>query len=237
MLRDFLVHSDIDILLLQEVNTDNLSFLGPNFNYVVNIGEHQRGTAIVYRNGIHISTQELHPSGRITSITADDTLIINTYLPSGTNKRQERENFIRTELPYFFRHRYHKLIFGGDFNCVLSAKDQSGNYNFSPALDTMVTRLHLKDAWEQKHPSQTNYTFHRQNMASRIDRFYLTQGMIQSVRHISVLPIPFSDHDSVIMKLTTDRALPLYGKGYWKLNSALLNDENTRRNFKKNCIN
>ncbi|KAJ4441423.1 hypothetical protein ANN_11278 [Periplaneta americana] len=29
MLRDFLVHSDIDILLLQEVNTDNLSFLAP----------------------------------------------------------------------------------------------------------------------------------------------------------------------------------------------------------------
>ena len=82
-------------------------------------------------------------------MTTEDTLFVNCYLPSGTNKRHERENFIRTELPYFFQQNTKRVILGGDFNCVLLAKDQRGHNNPSPALQMLVSELQLRDTWEK----------------------------------------------------------------------------------------
>ncbi|PSN47074.1 hypothetical protein C0J52_19319 [Blattella germanica] len=63
-LKYFINQNDIDILFLQEVNTTNLDFIGPKYDYVVNIGENNRGTAIIYRYGSKIEKYEYHPNGR-----------------------------------------------------------------------------------------------------------------------------------------------------------------------------
>ena len=57
-LKYFINQKDIDILFLQEVNTTNLDFIGPKYDYVVNIGESNRGTAIISRYGIKIEKYE-----------------------------------------------------------------------------------------------------------------------------------------------------------------------------------
>ncbi|KAJ4430662.1 hypothetical protein ANN_19252 [Periplaneta americana] len=82
--------NDIDVLLLQEVNNDNFEFLGPQYEYVVNTG-----TAIIYRAGMDIDQVETHPSGRVISMNLNNTQVINVYLPSGTNYRQERILFAK----------------------------------------------------------------------------------------------------------------------------------------------
>ncbi|KAJ4451297.1 hypothetical protein ANN_02758 [Periplaneta americana] len=132
-------------------------------------------------------------------------------LPSGTNHRQERESFLSKELPFFLRHRYDYLLIGGDWNCVLHAKDQTGQYNPSPVLTNMTQDLQLVDTWELLHGNRVEYTFRRQNGASRLDRFYITRTHSKYVYRIQVFPTPFSDHDCVLLSLQTDIPLPLYG--------------------------
>lgn len=93
MLRNFVKENDIDLLLLQEINIEDLNFIGNQYEYVTNIGDDFRDTAIVYRRGLEIAHTEKHTSGRITSILLkDQTLIINMYLHSGNNYRLESEN-------------------------------------------------------------------------------------------------------------------------------------------------
>ncbi|KAJ4449579.1 hypothetical protein ANN_00981 [Periplaneta americana] len=147
LLRSFIYNNDIDVLILQEVNIDNFNFLQPNYNVISNVGEANRGTAIIYRSGLPIKQSELHPSGRILSIlTEANELIVNVYLPSGTNNRTERERVISEDLPFYLRHKYNMLILGGDFNNVLNAKDQLGAYNPSPGLKRICEDLQLLDS-------------------------------------------------------------------------------------------
>ncbi|KAJ4429252.1 hypothetical protein ANN_26255 [Periplaneta americana] len=174
-ITDLDMQNDIDVLLLQEVNNDNFEFLGPQYEYVVNTGENNRGTAIIYLAGMDIEQVETHPSGRVISMNINNTQFINVYLPSGTNYRQERENFISKEIPFYLRHRYNRLLIGGDWNCVLHAKDQTGKYNPSPALENLTRELQLMDTWELFHGNDVEYTFRRQNVSSRLDRFYITR--------------------------------------------------------------
>ena len=56
------------------------------------------------------------------------TLLINIYAPSGTAKRHEREYFFNNELPYLLKSPTARMIIGGDFNCVITTSDTTGNY-------------------------------------------------------------------------------------------------------------
>ncbi|KAJ4437792.1 hypothetical protein ANN_13730 [Periplaneta americana] len=232
-LTRFINDNDIDIFLLQEINVDNMHFLGPRFHAIYNPGENQRGTAIVYRSSIEIKQFEIHPSGRITTLlTNDNTLYVNVYLPYGSNKRAEREHFITHELLYYVRHNFDHLFFGGDFNCVLHAKDQTGEYNPSIALDRMILQLGLYDVWEKLHGNNIRFTYHNLNAASRIDRIYVNAASTDKLKTVSTMPFSFTDHDCVMLKVEKLHHVPKIGKSYWKLNSQLLRDDKTTEDFK-----
>ncbi|KAJ4440885.1 hypothetical protein ANN_10732 [Periplaneta americana] len=202
------------------------------YSSVCNIGEDQRGTAIIYRAGYTIQQSEIHPSGRLTTVLmGDNTLLINLYLHSGSNRRQEREDFISRDVPYYLSQRYEKLIIGGDFNCVLHCKDQTGTYNPSLALDRLTNDLHLIDVWEKLRGNDVQFTFHQGNSSSRIDRFYINRTMQTFLRRIEVHPVPFSDHDCVLMVLSRIHTAPQIGRSYWKLNSKLICDDEVMNEF------
>ncbi|KAJ4451768.1 hypothetical protein ANN_03240 [Periplaneta americana] len=72
----------------------------------------------------------------------------STYQPDqgeGTNRKREREDFFTNQMPFYLRHRFHKIMLAGDFNCVLTAKDQKPEYHPSPALQRMCQDLNLID--------------------------------------------------------------------------------------------
>ncbi|KAJ4449788.1 hypothetical protein ANN_01192 [Periplaneta americana] len=209
-----------------------ISNTGARYSSVCNIGEDQRGTAIIYRAGYTIQQSEIHPSGRLTTVLmGDNTLLINLYLHSGSNRRQEREDFISRDVPYYLSQRYEKLIIGGDFNCVLHCKDQTGTYNPSLALDRLTNDLRLIDVWEKLRGNDVQFTFHQGNSSSRIDRFYINRTMQTFLRRIEVHPVPFSDHDCVLMVLSRIHTAPQIGRSYWKLNSKLICDDEVMNEF------
>ena len=86
LLGDFLFHQDIDITLLQEVTTTNLTFIR---NYIVhcNIGTEGRGTVILSKTGINLTDVMRLPSGRGIAANILGTRIVNIYAPTGAEKK------------------------------------------------------------------------------------------------------------------------------------------------------
>lgn len=219
-LQRFLYDYEIDILFLQEVTFTDFSSLR-NYTAHVNLGTDRRGTALITKPGIDLQSLERLPSGRVISGVYQNFGFLNIYAPSGSNKRKEREDFFRMDLPYFLRHLPRQYLLGGDFNCVLRPEDCTGSYRPSASLQKLTTSLHMKDALLCANQPAT-YTYVSGNSASRLDRFYLPQDLVHHVRSVETVPICFSDHLAVIVHLGVSLPFLPIGRSYWKLNTECL---------------
>ena len=74
---------------------------------------------MVTRNEINLTNITRLPSERGIAAEYRGIWLANVYAPPGTAKRQERERFYNSELPYLLRASPSNMIVGGDFNCVL----------------------------------------------------------------------------------------------------------------------
>jgi exonuclease III len=86
LLNNLLSGQDIDIALIQEVTTNNLT---PFYGYTayVNTGIGKRGTAILMKEGLNLENVKRLPTGRGIAGLFKDTWIVNIYAPSGAEKR------------------------------------------------------------------------------------------------------------------------------------------------------
>ena len=131
---------------------------------------------------------------------------------------------------YYLRNSLQYTFMGGDWNCVLSARDTtSDNYVISKALLDTVRTLNLKDVWFLKNRN-IEFTYVRQNYGSRIDRAYV-KDLANYITDVKIIHVNFSDHSCVKTTLTLPD-IPHQGKGYWKLNTSLLDDNLIKENFK-----
>ena len=113
---------------------------------------------------------------------------------------------------------------------MLSDRDTtSDNIVFSKALLNTVRNLNLKDAWHLKN-RHVEYTYVRNNYGSRIDRFYV-KDLADSIINIKVIHVNFSDHSCVQMEVTIPD-IPRIGRGFWKMNVSLLENEYIKEKFK-----
>ena len=232
LLKQYLRDQDIDICLLQEVNDRNLSFLSPDYNFHVNIGEKQRGTAIVFRCDLETTQVEVDPTGRILACVCNGWKIVNIYAPSGANLRKDRERFFTQDLIYFLRHVNDDIILGGDFNSVIRTEDQASQCNnYSRACHSLVTDLNLADVWTLLHPNSVQYTFFTRTSQSRIDRFYISRSLQNAIHSVNVTPLVFSDHEGVKIQIAGQPKIRICGKGVWKVNSSILSDKEIKREF------
>jgi exonuclease III len=158
MLDVFARLHDIDILLTLEVtNPFTLGFQGYTIHY--NIGTSRRGTAILTRDTIVVTTLFRIPSGRAIAASLGTILIVNVYAPSGTSKRSEREAFINNDLHFLLGSAPADILLGSDFNCILEAADSTGHGSYSRSLATLVEGYSLRNAWQAR-PDSHVYTHH-----------------------------------------------------------------------------
>ena len=155
--------------------------------------------------------------------------MINVYAPSGTNKKKEREEFFREKLIYYLRGNCENLILGGDFNCVISPRDvSSGNDSLvSKALMNLIKQVGLKDITKGYH-KLPEYTYVKHNYGSRLDRIYVKK-FFDNIHSWSTVPVSLSDHNMVLFKLNVKNMKT--GKGFWRLNTRILNEKETEENF------
>ena len=145
------------------------------------------------------------------------------HAPSGAEKRREREEFFNLELPYLFIDAPTTVIMGGDLNCVLAQADVTGHFNFSHALNTLVTGYDPVDMWASP-PERGVYTHYTQKGAARLERIYVSRHLNGRKRGIETTVTAFTDQLAVILRIALDVAAVHHGRGYCKMDAALLRD-------------
>lgn len=232
LLKDFIAINDLDIVFLQEVCFQNFTFIKSHLVFV-NVGFNNRGTAILLRRGIPFSDLLMSECGRITSIIINQINYINIYAKSGSQFKRERNIFFLDEISvHLNKDSASSNVICGDFNCIIDTTDTRGpTNNFCYGLHQLTLAMDLKDAVALR--NEKKFTFFRGASASRLDRFYMSSNLVCFVLGSQTIPVAFSDHHAVIIKLKIDvreRALT-YGFGHWKISPALLLHQETLQEF------
>lgn len=226
----FFRNNDADVVFLQEVSCVHPPVSLP-YNVYTNVGATQRGTAILTRPGLELTNVECHPDGRIITGRLRDLLLVNVYAPSGTQNRVRRNEFYRDTIMYYLRDGHDNILFGGDHNCLLNSGQSSGNPNICWPLHKLVTGLHLEDVVDVLNITRTHYTCVGPVSSSRIDRFYISASARQCVRSYDTIPVSFSNHHAVLLRLTGLPRAQVFGRSYWKLNCTHLYNADVYNTF------
>ena len=165
-------------------------------------------------------------------LTANDftCMVIGVYAPSDGDRRIAFYNRLFDLLAEMNFYDYSCLVLMGDFNVCESNLDRShqtidrrqGWAELSKILDL----LNLYDSFRFKYPNNKFFTFLSKphGTQSRIDRIYTTLNLTHKTSSYT-LTMPRSDHKVFCTHCSLKNLLPSRGKGYWKLNTLLLQDE------------
>ena len=124
------------------------------------------------------------------------------------------------------------MIVGGDFNCVLSQADCTGNMNYSKALDKPVRGLKLTDVWATTHP-RAIYTHYTPHGAARLDRLYVSPNLRNRKIGVETVMATFTDHLVVCLCITLVAPVLRRGWGRWKMNATLLEEASFRNQIQQ----
>ncbi|XP_062710647.1 uncharacterized protein LOC134288787 [Aedes albopictus] len=233
LLRDFVYDHDVDVLLLQEVVYEIFLFL-PNHFAFVNISADNKGTAIVVRKTMDISSVLLEPNCRIVSLIVNGVNFVNVYGHSGSNYRRERNDLYTNVIAvHLSKQEAAVSVIGGDFNCTLEDSDSRGpSKNSCAGLKNLVELFKFKDV--AKVMAKSDFTFFRGESAALLDRFYAPAQFVENVVDCWTIPLSFSDHSAVVMKNRTSKDnVVKRGRGYWKINPSVLDMDDVTERFER----
>jgi exonuclease III/nitrogen regulatory protein PII-like uncharacterized protein len=133
----------------------------------------------------------------------------------------------------------HSIIMG-DFNFVMDvSKDKKGgtdktNIKCQKALKSWMEDQNMYEAWRILHPEDKTYTWRsntKPRIFCRLDFFIVSANIMNITEKCEIGPGLKSDHSYV--KIITEFNSPPRGKGYWKFDSTLLEEENFKEEIAK----
>lgn len=222
MLRNFVNRGNYDVVFVQEVAVKSFNFYG--FEEVVNLNETKRGTAILFKESLVSRGAVKLADGRGVAVLIGDTVFVNIYAPSGAQHRKERKEFFSEGVTPLFAGSYEKIVFGGDFNCVIDKTDSTGNSPICANLAKIVKEMKLCDVWRLKGLGE-GFTYRSASSASRIDRIYVSGNVSERVRTVELTPIAFSDHCALACNIKLNLNQFVIRKGTWRINNRILEDQ------------
>ena len=253
--RDFFEMNKLDILLIQETHNfqqsdaqalfedhNLLLYINKEMTHPFPHGHLYNGTAVLFNKSLLEDFEVKHEilqRNRIQKVTLvkknegidcddnRDLVLYNVYFKSGNSKfvRKQR-SFSMDILNKNLERLYDKrIILGGDFNFVTCNLDTLRSFHpnreESAKWESITQKYNLNDGFRKKHRSKRFYTRVTRKSATRIDRIYSTEHLI-NYSHIS---LPFSDHCSSPSITVDVSRTSMWGKGIWKLNSTLIQEE------------
>jgi len=156
------------------------------------------GTAILTK-GLSISNIKRLPSGRGIAAFLKWTCVINIYVPSGAEKKTEREGFYTYDLTYLLLATKTELLLAFDFNYMLDTIDSTGHKNFSRALANIASGFCLQDIWDT---SRSRHIYTR--TASRLDSLYVTIHLLSRKQGVETVATAFTDHLALVLRLAIE---------------------------------
>ena len=223
-----------DIIVLQEVRTQEQImidlceargyFAKVSLDLISNLG-----VAVIWRKDFQLQNYQAVEEGRIQILDLGFGPIVNVYGPAGKLSQQQRRTF-------FGEHLFSRLTgfstfwLLGDFNCVTSQLDTTGNFKdkYCPVLDDLVKTMKLEDGYRALYPNGTECTWIRQGFhPSRLDRVLYpiaAKNRVLEVSHKASL----SDHKALLVSISAENVPPSrrrFAQAYWKLNVSCLHEE------------
>ena len=128
------------------------------------------------------------------------------------------------------------LIFGGDFNAIISEKDVSKSqpYLMSNNLLKIYKDLKLKDIHNLCNTGIPQYTYIKEGYGSRIDMIYVNK-LRYNISNFRTIPVAFSDHHAVLFNLNLANIVK-YNYTYWKFNKSIIDDKDAFDLLKKSWV-
>ena len=120
------------------------------------------------------------------------------------------------------------LILIGDWN-FLEGEKMRNKANFSQEMKKKAKEWKkLTTNFIEVHKlfsTKLKYTFRAGDYQSRLDRIYIKPQNILDISNYDIIPNHFSDHDRITLTLKWNPKQLKWGKGIWKLNTTLLDNE------------
>ena len=135
-IEHFIKFHGVDILNCQEINIvddsfQNCNFIKSSYDIIPNNASNKYGTCCLVANNLVTENIKKDTKGRIIAFDVENITFCNVYLPSGNDpiKKNSRENYIAETLPQILINAQDNVCIGGDWNCVVEAKDATRNLN------------------------------------------------------------------------------------------------------------
>ena len=123
-----------------------------------------------------------------------------------------------------------------DFDKSLDAMggSRSLKYNSLKELQTIISDYNLIDIWRARNPNLRQFTWHRENplMMRRLDFFLISDDMQYDVKFCEKLTAVQSDHAPILLHVSSMKEDQPWGRGYWKFNNSLTEDDHFVESFK-----
>ena len=124
------------------------------------------------------------------------------------------------------------VIIGGDFNCPLKPEiDKKGviiiqRTSVTACIDSLQNQLDLVDIWRIKNPDTRSFTWSQTSprIFCRLDYWLISNNLNNLVKSSEIIPAPRTDHDAIWLEIG-ELENEQKGPGYWKMNCAMLKDE------------
>ena len=247
ILNNFLFRYGIDVICIQEHNISNVAnvpIIDEYYHtYINTCYQLKGGTAILLRknSGIKVVRAELHASSRIMHMKCELNNvffdIVNVYAHSGSNFKNEREALFSEEMLYYLQNNIDNTLLMGDFNCIISPKDSTSNASYlnSENLKNICNNLNFYDAHNIYNKGLVQYTYIKRGYGSRLDRIYVNK-LKNKILQFDTIPVEFSDHHAVFVKVGIASVNEIQRQCYWKLNTSLLDELDVEKLFKNAWI-
>lgn len=231
-----LKHLNTDITFLQETHLRTIDHQRLNRPWIGHIFHSKfnfktRGAAILINKKVHFVPSNIicDSNGRYIIVSGSlyqiPVVLVCVYAPNWDDV-----DFMKKLISSLPDLHTHKLIFGGDINCVMDPSlDRSSSRvvmpsKMSQALATFMDQCGCVDPWRFSHPTDRHYSFysHVHNSYSRIDYFFIDRTLLPTVTSVAYSSIVNSDHSPVILDLNLE---PQHRESRsWRLDSTLLSD-------------
>ena len=196
----------------------------------------QRGVLIAmsknYDVTIHKVARDKH--GRYIILIAERNAVLytigNIYAPT-RNFAKEQVSVFKEFIVELGENITENVIIGGDYNLYMNPRidkldsmpDSNDNENYRKDIISFLEVYNLVDVWRVVNPDKRIFTWHRGNIRSRLDYFFISEHLLNVVATVDISPGIHSDHSLLSLSLNTGTTQPR-GRGFWKFNSSLLGD-------------
>ena len=155
-------------------------------------------------------------------------LIVNIYAPT---KLRDKRLFYKSLSPWLNKVKKvdELIICGCDWNTPQTSSVDTRGVSQKPkplqSFRKFIQANKLIDVWRKTYPHKKQFTWRQASLGiySRLDYWLISSSLYDLVCSTDIRPALKCDHNAVSLKLKVSSLAR--GKGYWKMNNALLNDE------------